>query len=172
MNHVDDSTVFDERLADLHRRRHRFPDRDAPFESLAEAIVWCSRVPAEAGVLEANAGPRRPVADVAQDEERLRSSELERARNSALDLENGLRLARVAGSGELTLDSRDPAEDRLAGALISILVAGNFATARTEDLGDEQYRYHVSVDWRKLDAMAERIGLKPVSRLLDERHAV
>jgi hypothetical protein len=126
-------------------------------------------VPAETLVLEASAGARRPMADVAEDEERLRTSELERARESALDLENGLRLARSAGATEVALDSRDPAEDRLAGALISILVAGDFATARTEDLGDEQYRYYVSVDWPKLDAMSERIGLPPVTRLLDHR---
>jgi hypothetical protein len=172
MNHGDDWTIFDERLADLHRRRHGFPDRGEPFASLAEAIVWCSRVPAETMAIEATAGPRRPMADVAQDEERLRSSSLEQARGSALDLENGLRLARAAGAGEVSLDSRDPAEDRLAGALISILVAGNLAMARTEDLGDEQYRYYLSVDWPKLDAIAERIDLKPVSRLLDERHIV
>ena len=106
--------------------------------------------------------------DVAEDEERLRLTELERARDSALDLENGLRLARAAG-GEVALDSRDPAEDRLAGALISILVASDFATARTEKVGEEQYRYHVAVDWPALDAVAERIGLPPVTRLLDER---
>ena len=88
---------------------------------------------------------------------------------SALDLENGLRLARSTGGGELALDSRDPAEDRLAGALISILVAGDFATARTEDLGNEQYRYYVTVDWPWLDEMAVRVGLPPVTSLLDER---
>jgi hypothetical protein len=105
---------------------------------------------------------------VAEDEERLGSVELERARGEALNLENGLRLARATG-GEVALDSRDPAEDRLAGALISILVASDFATVRTEDLGDEQYRYYVAVDWAALDAMAERIGLPPVTRLLDDR---
>ena len=169
MQNVDDSIVLGERLAELHRRRHSFPDRDRPFESLAEAIVWCSKVPAETMVLEATAGPRRPMADVAEEEEHLRSTELDRARAAALDLENGLRLAHASGTGEVSLDSRDPAEDRLAGALISILVAGDFATARTDDLGNEQYRYAIVVDWPKLNAMAERIGLSPVARLLDER---
>jgi hypothetical protein len=169
MEHVDDSTVLDERLAELRRRRHRFPDRDEPFAALAEAIVWCSKVKAETIVLEASAGPRRAMADMARDEERLRTAELARARASALDLENGLRLARSAGSRELALDSRDPAEDRLAGALISILVTSDFATARTEELGEEQYRYHVAVNWAALDAMSERIGLPPVTRLLDKR---
>jgi hypothetical protein len=169
MERIDDSTVLDGRLAELRRRRRGFPDRSEPFASLAEAIVWCSKVPAETMVLEASAGPRRPMADVAEDEERLRTTELERARDAALDLENGLRLARSVAGHEVALDSRDPAEDRLAGALISILVAGDFATARTEDLGDEQWRYHVAVDWPALDALSERIGLPPVTRLLDER---
>ena len=169
MEHRDDSTVLDERLAELRRRRRGFPDRDEPFASLAEAIVWCSKVPAETRVLEASAGARRPMADVAEDEERLRTTELERARASALDLENGLRLARSTGGRELALDSRDPAEDRLAGALISILVAGDFATARTEELGNEQYRYYVTVDWPWLDERAVRVGLPPVTSFLDER---
>jgi hypothetical protein len=169
MEHVDDSTGLDERLAELRRRRRGFPNRDEPFAALAEAIVWCSKVPAETMVLEASAGPRRPMADVAEEEERLRTAELERARSSALDLENGLRLARSTAGGEVALDSRDPAEDRLAGALISILVAADYATARTEDLGDEQYRYFVAVDWPAHDALAERIGLPPVTRLLDDR---
>jgi hypothetical protein len=169
MEHIDDSSVLDERLAELRKRRHSFPDHDEPFAALAEAIVWCSKVPAETMVLEASAGPRRGMADVVEEEERLRTVELERARASALDLENGLRLARSAGGRELALDSRDPAEDRLAGALISILVASNFATARTEEVGDEQYRYDVAVDWPALDAMAVRLGLPPVTRLLDER---
>lgn len=171
MEHADDSTVLDERLAELRRRRRGFPDRDQPFASLAEAIAWCSKVPAETRVLEASAGPRRPMADVVEEEERLRETELERARASALDLENGLRLARSAGAPEVTLDSRDPAEDRLAGALISILVAADFATVRTEELGDEQYRYHIAVDWPWLDEMAVRIGLQPVTHLLDQHPA-
>ena len=169
MEHVDDSTVLEERLAELRQRRYGFPDHTEPFASLAEAIVWCSKVPAETMVLEASAGPRRAMADVVEDEELLRTVELDRARASALDLENGLRLARSAGPGDVSLDSRDPAEDRLAGALISILVASDLATARTEDLGNEQYRYYVAVDWAALDAIAERIGLPPVTRLLDER---
>lgn len=169
MQHHDHLADIDARLAELRQRHSLFPDRRNPFGSLAEAIVWCTKVPAETMVLEASAGPRREMADVMREEERLRTDELTRARDGALDLENGLRLARAAGPRELTLDSRDPAEDRLAGALISILVASDYATARTEDLGDEQYRYHLAVDWPRLDALAERIDLPPVTRLLDER---
>jgi len=172
MEHLDDSAVLDERLAELRRRRSGFPDRDRPFATLAEAIVWISKVPAETVVLEATSGPRRQMADVAQDEERLRTRELDRARGLALSLENGLRLARAAGAGELALDSRDPGEDRIAGALISLLVAADFATVRTDELGGERYRYHVSVDWPSLDAMASRLDLPPLAELLHDDHPV
>ena len=79
----------------------------------------------------------------------------------------GLRLARAAGGGEVAFDSRDPDQDRLAGALIAYLVATDFATVRTDELGDEQYRYNVAVDWRRLDDLAARLGLPPVDRMLE-----
>lgn len=167
MEHRDAGDLVTQRLAELRERRSGFPDRDKPFVTLAEAIVWVTRVPAETVVLEATSGPRRPMADVVEEEERLRTSELDRARSLAIDLENGLRLARAAGSPELTLDSRDPAEDRLADALISILVAGDYATVRTDDLGNEQYRYHVAVEWAALDALAARLDLPPLATILD-----
>lgn len=168
MQQTDDLAAIDVRLAELRERRSDFPDRDHPFESLAEAVVWATKVPAETTVLEASAGARRAMADLMEDEERLRSTELDQAQAHGLNLENGLRLAYTRGGSELPLDSRDPAEDRLAGALISILVSSNFATVRTEDLGDEQYRYHVAVDWQRLDWLAERIGLAPIAQLLAE----
>ncbi|MFN8634694.1 MAG: hypothetical protein U0893_12630 [Chloroflexota bacterium] len=169
MDQGENRVALDGRLAELRQRHSSFPDRDQPFASLAEAIVWCAKVPAETTVLEATAGARRPMADVADAEERVRSVELERARACALDFENGLRLARAAPGLELTLESVDPAQDRLAGALISILVASDLATVRTDDLGGEEYRYHVAIDWAALDGMAVRIGLPPVTRLLDDR---
>lgn len=166
----------DARLAALRERRRGFPDRDGPFAALAEAIVWCTKLPAETMVLESASGARRPMADVKEDEEQLRERELEQARDAARDLEHGLQLARAVAPAELALDSRDPVADRLAGALISVLVAGNFATVRTDDLGvddegDEQYRYTIAVDWAALDGLAVQIGLDPVTRLLDTRSA-
>ena len=171
MQPTNDLSILDERLAQLRRRRSTFPDRRHPFESLAEAIVWLAKIPAETMELEGAAGAQRSMADVMEAEERLGSSELEQARAQALNLENGLRLAQARGDAELPLDSRDPAEDRLAGALISILVSSDFASVRTEELGNEQYRYHVAVDWARLDALAERIGLTPVAQLLTDDHA-
>ena len=168
MQQTNDLSILDERLAQLRQRRAVFPDRRHPFESLAEAIVWLAKVPAETRELEGAADARRSMADVREEEERLGWSELEQARAQALNLENGLRLAQARGDTELPLDSRDPAEDRLAGALISILVSSDFASVRTEELGNDQYRYHMAVDWARLDALAERIGLPPVTQLLTD----
>jgi hypothetical protein len=168
MQQMDDLSMLDERLATLRERRSEFPDRRRPFEALAEAIVWATKVPAETAAVESASHARRPMADVVEEEEQLRSTELEQARAQALNLENGLRLAHDRGGSELPLDSRDPAEDRLAGALISILVAGDFATVRTEELGDEQYRYHIAVNWQRLDWLTGRLELPPVAQLLAE----
>ncbi|MGE3269523.1 MAG: hypothetical protein AB7P40_12305 [Chloroflexota bacterium] len=172
MYQADDPAILDERLAALRERESDFPDLRRPFVTLARAIVWCGKVPADTVALEVSSGPRRPMADVMEDEERLRAVELDQAEAQALDLENGLRLAYTAGPDDVSLDSRDPAADRLAGALISMLVSTDLATVRTEELGDEQYRYMVRVDWPRLNDLAERVGLPPVTQLLEETRPV
>jgi len=168
MQSLDDHDLLERRLAELRQHDHDFPDRKRPLASLAEAIVWCEKVHAEALTLEASATARRPMADVVREEDRLGISELDRARETAPDLEAGLRLARAAGGREVAFDSRDPAQDAMAGALISTLVSSRFAAVRTEELGDEAYRYYVTVDWPALDAFAARIGLPPVAEMLRE----
>lgn len=168
MQSLEDQDVIERRLDALRERHSDFPDRRRPLVSLVQAIVWCAKVHAEAVTLEASATARRDMADVMREEERLEETELERARDAVPDLEKGLRLARAAGDREVAFDSRDPEQDRVAGALISTLVASNFATVRTEDLGDEQYRYHVAVLWPTLDAFAARLDLPPVAEILGD----
>jgi hypothetical protein len=48
-------------------------------------------------------------------------------------------------------------------------VATDFATVQTEDLGGERYRYHVAVDWRRLDDLARRLDLPPLAQMLAGR---
>jgi hypothetical protein len=168
MQSLEDQDVIERRLEELRERHPDFPDRRRPLVSLVQAIVWCAKAHAEAVTLEASATARRPMADVVRDEERLQEEELERARESAAGVETGLRLARAAGEREVAFDSRDPAQDRVAGAMISTLVTSGFATVRTEDLGGEQYRYHIVVLWPRLDAFAARLGLPPVAEMLEE----
>jgi len=96
---------------------------------------------------------------VLEEEQRLADEALDRAREDLPAFEAGLRKARAAGGREVTFDSRDPDQDRMAGALIGYLVATDFATARTEELPGDQYRYHIAVDLPRLDAFARRLGI-------------
>ena len=162
---LDDPVAFEERAEALRRRRPGFPDRDRPAASLLDALVWFFKLPARQSLLEATATARRPMADVEDEEARLVGEELDRARESLADFEVGLRLARAAGSGELSLDSRDPELDRVAGALIANLVANDFATVRPEELDGQRFRYDVAIDWPRLDDFASRLGLPAPSRL-------
>jgi hypothetical protein len=166
MQSLDGQDLIERRLEELREHDHNFPDRKRPLTSLTEAIVWCEKVHAEALTLEASAKARRPMADVMREEDRLVTSELDRAKSSVPDLEAGLRLARAAGLGEVAFDSRDLKQDAVAGALISTLVSSRLATVRTEELGGEAYRYYVTVDWPALDAFATRVGLPPVAEML------
>ena len=162
---LDEPAAFEQRADALRRQRPGFPDRDRPVASLLDALVWFFKLRARQALLEATATARRPMADVEEEEDRLAGEELDRARESLPDFELGLRLARAAGAGELTLDSGEPELDRIAGALIANLVATEFATVRTEEPGEGRYLYHVAVDWPRLDAFAARLDLPLPSRL-------
>ena len=160
---LDDPEAFERRAAELSKRRSGFPDRGRPVASLLDALVWFFKLPAETTLVEADATARRPMAEVLEEEQDLADEELDRARERLADFEAGLDRARAAGPGEVPFDSRDPEQDRLAGALITYLVATEFATVRTEDLPGDQYRYHIAVDWPRLDAFAARLGLGGVA---------
>jgi hypothetical protein len=168
MQSLEGQDLLSRRLEELREHDHNFPDRRHPLTSLIEAIVWCEKVHAEAITLEASAKARRSLADVVDDEQRLMTSELDRARAAVPDLEAGLQLARAAGEREVVFDSRDAHQDAMAGALISTLVSSRLASVRTDDLGGEVYRYAVTVDWPALDAFAARVGLPPVAEMLSQ----
>lgn len=156
---LDNPVVFERRADELRHRRSGFPDRGRPVASLLDALVWFLKLRAEATTLEANAKARRPMAEVAEEEERLIADEFERARAALPDFERGLRGLRSARPDEVIFDSRDPEQDRIAGALIAYLVSTDFATVQTEDLPGERYRYRIAVDWDRLDDFAARLDL-------------
>lgn len=156
---LDDPEAFAQRADELRDRRSGFPDSHHPLASLLDALVFFFKVPAETTVLEATSTSRRSMADVKQEEHDLMGGELERAREALPDFEMGLRRAHAAGAPEVTFDSRDPAEDRVAGGLITYLVSTEFATVRTEDLDGERYRYHIGVNWPLLDDFARRLDI-------------
>jgi hypothetical protein len=160
---LDDPEAFERRAEELRRRRSGFPDRDRPLASLLEALVWFFKLRAETTLVEADAGARRPMGEVLREEQRLIDDELDRARAALPDFEAGIHETRWAGPAAVAFDSRDPDQDRIAGTLITYLVSTEFATVRTEELPGDRYRYHIAVDWPRLDAFAARLGL-PTSR--------
>jgi hypothetical protein len=165
-----DPAAFERRAEELRRWRHGFPDRSRPLASLLDALVAFFKLPTQTADLESNATSRRPMADVMEEERRLVDEELAKAGEARPSFELGMRLARTAiaagaTGSELSLESRDPEQDRVAGALIGYLVSTDFATVRTEELPGGQYRYNIAVDWRGLDDFATRLGLPAPSQL-------
>src|SRR5690242_11233744 len=59
----------------------------------------------------------------------------------------GLRAAQQTGTAPLVLDDADPQQDELASALIRFLVKPHLATAESEEIAPDHYRYQVTVDW-------------------------
>lgn len=166
---LEERAEFERRVGELRRRRSGFPDTGRPLASLVQAITWVYKVRDETILIEATSTSRRDMADVKREERDVAEDELARVDAAVPAIGEGLRLARTAGDGEVGFDSRDPDQDRLAGALIAYLVATDFATVRTDDLDDEQYRYNIAVNWRRLDDLAARLGLPPVDRMLEGR---
>ena len=164
---LEERAEFERRVGELRRRRSGFPDTGHPLTSLVQAITWIYKVRDETMLIEATSTSRRDMADVKREERDVAEDELARVDGAVPSVAEGLRLARAAGGGEVPFDSRDPDQDRQAGALIAYLVATDFATVRTDDLGDEQYRYNIAVNWPRLDDLAARLGLPPVDRMLE-----
>jgi hypothetical protein len=160
---IDDDD-FERRLAELRERRRGFPDGDRPFAAVLDALAWIYKADAEVTSVEALSAAGRPMADVKEEERRVESEELERAHEALPEFEDGLRSAQRAGGREIALDSRDPRQDRVADALIRYLVSTGFAAVRTEELGGDAFRYHIAVDWPRLDDLMARLGLPPLSQ--------
>jgi hypothetical protein len=164
---LEERAEFERRVGELRRRRSSFPDGGRPLASLVQAITWIYKVRDETVLIEATSTSRRDMADVMREEQDVADGELARVDEAVPAVAAGLRLARAAGGGEVPFDSRDPEQDRLAGALIAYLVATDFATVRTDELGGEHYRYNIAVNWQRLDDLAARLGLPPVERMLE-----
>ena len=99
------------------------------------------------------------TADVPGDVQRL----AERERGDAHDLADAFAagLARAAAQRDqaLTLDDRDPDENRMADALIRFLVKPDLARVASEEVAPQHYRYHLTVDWLALATVADEAGV-------------
>jgi hypothetical protein len=63
------------------------------------------------------------------------------------------------GGGELTLDDRDPEENRIADALIGFLVSYDLATSRSTETDANHYVYAITIDWSRLGDVAHDAGI-------------
>lgn len=163
---VEERADFERRVGELRWRVSGFPDTHRPLVALIQAITWVYKVRDETISIEANSTSRRDMADVKREERDIAEDEMQRVSDAVPMIADALRLTRPANGAEVPFDSRDAEQDRLAGALIEYLVATDFATVRTEDLGDEWYRYNVAVNWPRLDDLAARLDLPSLDRML------
>lgn len=63
------------------------------------------------------------------------------------------------GDGALKLDDRDPAQDRIADALIQFLVSYDLASSDSQPTSDRTYIYSITVDWPRLQQVAQAAGV-------------
>ena len=132
---------------------------ERPFAALLDLLVRGSKLENDLRNVALDA-PAASTADPAAEEARLAHEELETARADLPEFERALADAwrRSGGSErEVPYDSADPEQDRAADVLIRYLVTTRTATVRTEERGEQQYRYFVAVEWDTLFTLAEHL---------------
>lgn len=87
---------------------------------------------------------------VIRDEER-RAIELADAFRAGLARSHN---AALAGGDAISLDDRDPEQNRMADALVHFLVGPGMATSRTRASGPRHYIYTIWIDWPALRKVA------------------
>ena len=95
-------------------------------------------------------------------EERVARQELEAARADLPGFEQALADAWRRSGGrarEVRFDARDATQDRAADVLIRYLVTTRMATVRTEERAEQEYTYHIAVDWETLFALAAHLDV-------------
>jgi hypothetical protein len=144
-----------------------WPPSDRPIAALLDLLVRGSKLQDDLRNVALDA-PAASTTDPAAEEARVAQEELAAARASLPEFEHALADAwrRSGGSQrEVPYDSTDPDQDRAADVLIRYLVTTRTATVRTEERGDQQYRYYVAVDWDTLFVLASHIDVDLLSAL-------
>ena len=67
--------------------------------------------------------------------------------------------AQLAGGDAISLDDRDPEQNRIADALVHFLVGPGMATSRTRATDPQQYIYTIWIDWPGLRSVAREIQI-------------
>ncbi len=155
---------------DVERARRHWPtgsslDRwqadERTYAALLNALTR-DRLETEQAVLEMEAAPVVSMTTVQDRHRRSVEHELADARGELSSFRSALEDA-WARSGpshadEVTYDSRIPAQDDQADALIQYLVRTEYASVRTEEPETGHYLYMIRVNWPKLRDLASKTG--------------
>ena len=138
-----------------------WPPTERPIAALLDLLVRGGKLQDDlrAVALDSPAGSTN---DPAAEEARVAHEELEAARANLPEFERALADAwrRSGGSQrEVPYDATDPEQDRAADVLIRYLVTTRTATVRTEERGENQYRYDIAVDWDSLFVLASHLDV-------------
>jgi hypothetical protein len=119
-------------------------------------------VSAEATGLELDAGSRRSMAEVRQEQKRLESEQVAESRRELEAFRAALRDARSRsgehGTGEAAYDCVHQEQDEMADLLIQYLVRPGYAEVREEEPEPEHHIYYLRIDWDRLRALAVERG--------------
>jgi hypothetical protein len=119
-------------------------------------------VSAEATGLELEAGSRRSMAEVRQEQERLGSEQVAESRRELEAFRAALRDARSRsgedGSSEAAYDCAYKEQDEMVDLLIQYLVRPGYAEVREEEPEPEHHVYYLSIEWERLRTLAAERG--------------
>jgi len=129
---------------------------------LLDTIVQRWVVDNELRAVELDASAAESGQEIETDQQEAVRREVSRAGDLAPAFRDGLMRAwRQAKSGgkELTLDDRDPEENRIADALVRFLVSYDLASSRSTETDANHYIYAVAIDWFRLGDVARDAGI-------------
>jgi hypothetical protein len=141
--------------------REGWSDNERPYAALLDAL---SRELSEvqATEVELDAGARREMADILDEEQRIEQEQRAEARDELAAFREALDDLRARGgpdgAGEVPYDSANPRQDELADVLIQFLVRPGYAEVRTEEPSPGRRVYLLTVAWDRLRALAESVG--------------
>jgi hypothetical protein len=131
------------------------------YASLLDALTR-DRLEVEAVEREMQAGARRSLADVHEDQQRAERDELAEARRELTEFRSAMDDVRqrggADGTAEVPYDSSQPEQNAAADVLIQYLVRPGYAEVRTEEPRAEQYVYYIRVDWARVRELATAQG--------------
>lgn len=138
-----------------------WPEDDRAYAALLDALTH-DLLDTEATRLELEATSRRGMADVLEEEQDLRRTQLAEARGELDGFRAALRDARTrsgaTGTAEVAYDAAIPEQDEMADLLIQYLVRPGYAEVRTEEPDAGHHVYHIRVDWERLLPLAGEQG--------------